>query len=106
MMALIKFNTMLECLQSPHSLLSELLSGQEGLHYGDMHYMHAENAACALQLLHQLSPTLSLWEGTCHHFHIDITVQDYINTKKKTFYNHNTTVILLAMYNIGKNKMA
>ena len=38
-MALIKFNTLLECLQSPHSLLSELLSGQEGLHYGDMHYM-------------------------------------------------------------------
>ena len=38
-MALIKFNTMLECLQSPHSLLSELLSSQEGLHYGNMHYM-------------------------------------------------------------------
>ena len=38
-MALIKFNTMLECLQSPHLLLSELLSSQEGLHYGDMCYM-------------------------------------------------------------------
>ena len=38
-MALIKFDTMLECLQSPHSLLSELLSGQEGLHHGDVHYM-------------------------------------------------------------------
>ena len=38
-MALIKIDTMLECLQSPHSLLSELLSGQEELHYGDMHYM-------------------------------------------------------------------
>ena len=39
MMALIKFNTMLECLQSSHSLLSELLSGQEGLHYGNVCYM-------------------------------------------------------------------
>ena len=39
MMALINFNTMLDCLQSPHSLPSELLSGQEGLHYGDTHYM-------------------------------------------------------------------
>ena len=38
-MALIKFDTMLECLQSPHSLPSELLSGQEGLHYGNTHYM-------------------------------------------------------------------
>ena len=38
-MALIKFDTMLEHLQSPHSLPSELLSGQEGLHYGDVRYM-------------------------------------------------------------------
>ena len=38
-MALIKFNTMLECLQSPHLLPSELLSSQEGLHYGDVCYM-------------------------------------------------------------------
>ena len=38
-MALIKFDTMLDHLQSPHLLPSELLSGQEGLHYGDMHYM-------------------------------------------------------------------
>ena len=39
MMALISFSTMLDCLQSPHSLLSELLTGQEGLHYGDIHYL-------------------------------------------------------------------
>ena len=38
-MALIKFDTMLEHLQSPHSLPSELLPGQQGLHYGNMHYM-------------------------------------------------------------------
>ena len=38
-MALIKFNTMLDHLQSPHSLLSELLTSQVGLHYGDMYYM-------------------------------------------------------------------
>ena len=38
-MALIKFDTMLQHLQSPHSLPSELLSIQERLHYGDMHYM-------------------------------------------------------------------
>ena len=39
MMALILFETMLECLQSPHTLPGRILSGQEGLHYGDMHYM-------------------------------------------------------------------
>ena len=38
-MAVIKFDSMLDHLQSPHLLLSELLSGQEGLHYGNMHYM-------------------------------------------------------------------
>ena len=38
-MAFIKFKTMLECLQSHHSLMNGLLSGQEGLHYGDMLYM-------------------------------------------------------------------
>ena len=39
MMALIPFKTMLECLQSPHSLPDRILSGQEGLHYGDVCYM-------------------------------------------------------------------
>ena len=39
MMALIPFETMLECLQSPHSLSGRILSGQEGLHYGDVCYM-------------------------------------------------------------------
>ena len=38
-MALIKFDTMLNHLQSPHLLLSELLCSQEGLHYGDLCYM-------------------------------------------------------------------
>ena len=38
-MALILFETMLVCLQSPHSLPGRILSGQEGLHYGDMCYM-------------------------------------------------------------------
>ena len=46
-MALIKFNTMLECLQSPHSLPSELLPGQEGLHYGNMCYMPLQ---CTLKM--------------------------------------------------------
>ena len=46
-MALIKFNTILEHLQSPHSLLSELLSGQEGLHYGNVHYMPLQ---CTLKM--------------------------------------------------------
>ena len=49
MMALIKFNTMLECLQSPHSLLSELLSSQERLHYGDVCYMPLQ---CTLKMQH------------------------------------------------------
>ena len=48
-MALIKFNTMLDCLQSPHSLPSELLSSQGGLHYGDMHYMPLQ---CMLKMQH------------------------------------------------------
>ena len=39
MMALILFKTMLEHLQSPHSLPAGILSGQEGLHSGDMCYM-------------------------------------------------------------------
>ena len=38
-MALIPFETMLECLQSPHSLRGGILSGQEGLHYRDMCYV-------------------------------------------------------------------
>ena len=38
-MALILFNTMWECLQSPHSLPGGILSEQEGPHYGDVHYM-------------------------------------------------------------------
>ena len=38
-MALILFETMLEHLQSPYSLPGRILSRQEGLHYGDMHYM-------------------------------------------------------------------
>ena len=48
-MALIKFDTMLDHLQSPHLLLSELLSSQEGLHYGDVHYMPLQ---CMLKMQH------------------------------------------------------
>ena len=39
MMALISFKTMLEHLQSPHLLPGRILSGQEGLHYGDVCYI-------------------------------------------------------------------
>ena len=39
MVALIPFKTMLENLQNPHLLPGGILSGQEGLHYGDVHYM-------------------------------------------------------------------
>ena len=39
MMALISFTTMLECLPSLHSLLDDLLTSPEGLHYEDMYYM-------------------------------------------------------------------
>ena len=39
MMALMPFKTMLEHLQSPHLLPGRILSGQEGLHYGDECYM-------------------------------------------------------------------
>ena len=34
-----QFSTMLDCLQSAHSLLSGLLTGQEGLHYRDICYL-------------------------------------------------------------------
>ena len=37
-MAMISFSALCECLQSPHSLPSELLVGQEGLHFGDVHF--------------------------------------------------------------------
>ena len=46
-MALISFSTMLDHLQSPHSLPSELLMGQEGLHYRDIHYLPLQ---CTLQM--------------------------------------------------------
>ena len=49
MMALISFSTMLDCLQGPHSLLSELLTGAEGLHYGDIHYLLLQ---CTLKMQH------------------------------------------------------
>ena len=39
MMALILFETLLECLQSSYSLPGGILTGKEGLHYGDVHYM-------------------------------------------------------------------
>ena len=48
-MALIPFETMLEHLQSPHSLPGGILSGQEGLHYGDVHYMPMR---CTLLMQH------------------------------------------------------
>ena len=37
-MAMISFNALHEWLQSPHSLPSELLIGQEGLHFGDVRF--------------------------------------------------------------------
>ena len=39
MMALISFSTRQDHLQNPHSLLSDLLMGQEDLHYRDMCYL-------------------------------------------------------------------
>ena len=38
-MALILFETILECLQSANSLPGRILSGHEGLSYRDVHYM-------------------------------------------------------------------
>ena len=35
---MISFYTLCEWLQSPHSLPSELLMGQEGLHFGDVYF--------------------------------------------------------------------
>ena len=49
MMALIPFKTMLQHLQSPHLLPARILSGQQGLHYGDMCYMPMH---CTLLMQH------------------------------------------------------
>ena len=46
-MALITFSTMLDHLQSPHLLPSEMLTGPEGLHYGDIHYLPLQ---CTLKM--------------------------------------------------------
>ena len=48
-MALIPSETMLKCLQSPHSLPGGILSGQEGLHYRDVCYMPVH---CMLLMQH------------------------------------------------------
>ena len=40
---MISFNTLHECLQSLHSLPSELLMGQQGLHFGDVHFMSLQH---------------------------------------------------------------
>ena len=48
-MAMISFNALCEHLQSPHSLPSELLMGQEGLHFGDVRFallQHTLNMQC------------------------------------------------------------
>ena len=37
-MAMIDFDTLLDCLQSPYSLPEELLTSQEGLHFRDIHF--------------------------------------------------------------------
>ena len=37
-MALINFNTLLDHLRSPHCLLNEMLTSQEGLHFGDIRF--------------------------------------------------------------------
>ena len=82
MMALIKFDTMLNCLQSPHSLLSELLSGQERLHYGDMHYMPLQ---CTLKM--QCVP---------YNYFINLVLENNFQLVGTTMDNaSNTTAILL-----------
>ena len=52
-MALIPFETLLECLQSPHSLPGGMLSGQEGLHFGDVHYMPMHRTLLMQCILYQ-----------------------------------------------------
>ena len=48
-MAMISFYTLHEHLQSPHSLPSELLTGQEGLHFGDIRFTPLQ---CTLNMQH------------------------------------------------------
>ena len=38
-MAMIPFDTLLDCLQSSHSLLEEILTSQKGLCFGDIHFV-------------------------------------------------------------------
>ena len=81
-MALIKFDTMLDNLQSHHSLLSELLSGQEGLHYGDMHYM---------PLLHMLK-----MQQVPYNYFVNLVWENNFQLVQTTMANaSNITTILL-----------
>ena len=62
MMALISFTIMLEHLQSLHSLLGDLLTSPEGLHYGGVCYMPLQ---CMLKMQHMPYTyfTSLMWEN-------------------------------------------
>ena len=84
-MALIKFNTMLDHLQSSHSLLSELLSSQEGLHYADMHYMPLQHMLKMQHVPYNYFVNL-VWENNFQL--VGTTMDDASNT---------TTILLVFM---------
>ena len=62
-MALIKFNTLLGHLQSPHSLPNEILTSQEGLCFGDIHFVPQR---CTIHMHHiSLTYLKSLISDNC-----------------------------------------
>ena len=89
-MALIPFKTMLECLQSPHSLPGGILSGQEGLHYGDV---------CYVPMSHMLLMQCILFD------YLNNMVQDHTFQPVKAVLKDatNTTTILLVL--LSDNQM-
>ena len=82
MMALIPFETILEHLQSPNSLPGGILTGQEGLHYGDVHYM-------------PLHHTLLMQRVPYHYFNNMVQVQAFQPVKAVLKDASDTTTILL-----------
>ena len=89
-MALIPFETMLECLQSPHSLPGGILSRLERLHYGDVCYM----------LMHC---TLLMQHIPYHYFNNMVQDDGFQLVKADLKDTSNTTDILLVF--ISNNQL-
>ena len=74
-MALIDFSTLLDCLQSPYSLPGEMLTSQEGLRFGDSHFVPPQ---CTRNMQHvSLTYLKSLISNNC--FQPEVTPSDAVS---------------------------